>query len=255
MDSGRSPSPRRILAIDDDPVSLAVVAVLLESEECAVVQAESGEEALELLQEATEPEMPDCIVADLRMPSLAGPELAVRLRQAAPGAFLLAMSATPPAEVEGYDGVLKKPLSAEAVSAAFATRTEHAASPAVAGSTSNGAGIAGSNGSDDAYIDAPVFDRLARAMPRAGLEEVISAFLQDTGMRIELMRQADSETIRRQAHTVKGGAAMVGAVRVASVASAVEAGIDHHGNRQRKLDELELYLRRTEVILKERLKT
>ncbi|HEX4006754.1 MAG TPA: response regulator [Acidobacteriaceae bacterium] len=252
MDSGRRSTPRRILAIDDDPVSLAVAVVLLESEECAVVQAESGEDALELLEAA--PEKPDCIVADLRMPSLSGPELAVRLRAAAPEALLLAMSATPPETVEGYDGVLKKPLSAEAVSAAFADRTEPGGRTAAGGEAVEGAGMGDAGGPGEGYLDEAVFDRLRRAMPLAALDEVITAFLEDTGMRIELMRSADGETLRREAHTVKGGAAMVGAIRVASVASAIEAGIDHHGNRRDKLDELELCLRRSEVILKERLK-
>jgi hypothetical protein len=47
---------------------------------------------------------------------------------------------------------------------------------------------------------------------------------------------------------------MLGAIGVANTASTVEAGIDHHGERLRKLDEMESYLRRTEVILKQRLK-
>ena len=249
MESGRSPMPRRILAIDDDPVSLAVAAVLLEAEGCEVLQAESGEQALDLL---AGPDRPDCIIADLRMPSLAGTALAARLRQSAPDALLLAMSATPPAHVDGYDGVLRKPLHAEALRTAFAVIDQEARSPASTDTAPNDASAGDSP--DPGILDSHTFDRLSRAMPPAALEEVIDAFLQDSAMRLQSMRTADPETTCRQAHTVKGAAAMVGATQVAIVAAAVEAGIDHYGDRQRKLDELEVSLRRTKVILKERLR-
>lgn len=236
--------PRRILAIDDDPISLAVAAVLLESEGCMVQQADSGEQALELLATI---EPPDCVIADLRMPSLAGPELAAQLRRTAPHARLLAMSATPPPQVDGYDAVLKKPLSVAALHALFGSPNSAASHQPEDRSNDDGS-------AEPVFLDSLVFDRLRRAMPLPALEEVICAFLNDTGTRIASMRSADSETTCRQAHTVKGGAAMVGAIRVSATASALEAGIDDHGERLQKLDELEFCLRRTEVILKERLK-
>jgi CheY-like chemotaxis protein len=238
MDSARTDLPRSVLVIDDDPISLAIAAVLLEEEGCMVLQAESGERALELLADR---DPPDCILADLRMPALSGPELAGHLRACVPECLLLAMSATPPLAVEGYDGVLQKPLSMEGLRAAFGLMAERtAASPAAA----------------DRFVilDPEVFDRLSRAMSADALEEVVTAFLQDTVVRIAKMRAADPETVRHQAHTVKGGAAMLGAVQVSTVASVVEAGIDQEGERLRKLDELEHSLRETEVILKQRLK-
>jgi HPt (histidine-containing phosphotransfer) domain-containing protein len=68
------------------------------------------------------------------------------------------------------------------------------------------------------------------------------------------MRRADTATVRREAHTIKGGAAMIGARQVAEAASAVESGIDHDGDRFRKLDEIEAHCRRAEFILLQRLK-
>ncbi len=245
MDSGRTPPPRRILAIDDDPVSLAIAAVLLEAEGCTVVQASGGEQALALLDGQPESEPPDCVIADLRMPSLAGPELAARLRAHAPCAFLFAMSATPPSQVDGYDGILKKPLEPEDLRAAFALIDHRNPSRM---SRSSPAPVTAAD------LDAAVFDRLCHSMPATGLEEVVSAFLCDTRTRIAAMRSGDPEAVRREAHTVKGGAAMIGAVGVSATASAIEAGIDDSGNRSSKLDELEDYLLRAEVILKERLK-
>lgn len=230
--------PRRVLVIDDDPISLAIAAVLLEAEGCIVLQACSGEEALSVL--ATEAEPPDCVLADLRMPSLSGPELAHVLRQGAPRALLLAMSATPPAQVEGYQAVLRKPLTPEDLQAVFAEQPVHSAGAAM-----------GADGDSD--LDEAVFERLQRAMPPNALEEVVSAFVTDTGTRIQAMRAADPEAVRRQAHTVRGGAAMVGAIRVSVTAAIIESGIDQADDRLRKVDELELHLRRAENILKQRL--
>lgn len=244
------PTPRRILAIDDDPISLAVAAVLLEAEGSEVLQAESGEQALELLEEG---DAPDCVIADLRMPTLSGPELAVRLRASAPDALLLAMSATPPAKVEGYDAVLKKPLSPEALHAAFARTRQPQDWLDTTPQTAIREDSPADSDAEVEVLDPAVFDRLRRAMSRDALAEVVEVFLQDTDERIASMRAGDAETIRRQAHTVKGGASMLGAIGVAVTASTVEAGIDHHGERLRKLDEMESYLRRTEVILKQRL--
>jgi CheY-like chemotaxis protein len=237
MDSARTAMPRRILVIDDDPISLAIAAVLLEAEGCAVLQAESGEQALDVLA-GSEP--PACILADLRMPTLCGPELARHLRACVPHVLLLAMSASPPPAVEGYDGVLEKPLTPEGLRAAF---------DRIAGRATTVASV------DSAVLlDDEVFDRLRRAMSRDALQEVIDAFLQDTAARVVNMRTADAATLRRQAHTVKGGAAMLGAVQVSTVASTLEEGVDQPGEQLHKLDELEHSLRETEVILKQRLK-
>lgn len=247
MGSVQSSPPRRILAIDDDPVSLALAGLLLQAEGCEVVEAQSGQQALERIAGGA---MPDCIVADLRMPSLAGPELARSLRQAAPSALLLAMSATPPLAVEGYDGVLKKPLSPEALRQAFALM------PAGLAAQPDAVKKNGSpEGSDTAgVLDPVVFGNLLKAMPLNSLAEVVVTFLADTRMRIGLMRTADLEEMRRQAHTIKGGAGMVGAIEVSAAASTIEAGIDQSDDRRQKLDELERCLLRAEVILKGRLK-
>lgn len=241
MGPGHASPARRVLAIDDDPVSLALTAVLLKAEDCEVLQACSGEEAL---CQVAAGRVPDCILADLQMPGLSGPELARSLRQAAPAALLLAMTASPPKALDGYDAVLLKPLSPQALRKAFAgiplfsSAETGRPDPAI----------------PERVLDAAVFDRLMQAMSANALREVISAFLADTQMRIGQMQTADPETLRRQAHTIKGGAGMVGAVQVSAAASAIEADIDYCGDRRQKLLELQSSLRRAEVILKGRLK-
>jgi CheY-like chemotaxis protein len=226
-----------VLAVDDDPVSLAVTAVLLEAEGCVVLQAESGEQALDLASTNRF----DCILADLRMPGLASTDLARSLRKAAPRALLLAMSATPPPQLDGYDGVLKKPLSSESLRAALARRAAIEAAAA-------------HDPKDDAVIDSDIFDRLRRAITPVGLEEVFSVFIQDTRDRIAIMRTSDPDTVRREAHTVKGGASMVGALQISRAAAAIESGIDDPDDRLRKLDDMETQCRFAEIILRQRLK-
>jgi CheY-like chemotaxis protein/HPt (histidine-containing phosphotransfer) domain-containing protein len=239
MHSGPSPTPRRVLAVDDDPVSLAVTAVLLEAEGCIVLQAASGSEALDLAST----NLFDCILADLRMPGLASTELARSLRKAAPQALLLAMSATPPPHLDGYDGVLKKPLSPDSLRAALDRRLP--LSP-------NGFHEEDPKGS--AILDPEIFERLRRAIAPDGLEEVFSVFLNDTTERIAVMRRADPATVRREAHTIKGGASMVGALQIARSAAAIESGIDDPDDRSRKLDEMEAHTRFATIILRQRLK-
>jgi len=243
MQFGPPSPPRRVLAVDDDPVSLAVTAVLLEAEGCVVLQAESGAQALDLA--ATN--LFDCVLADLRMPGLSSTDLARSLRRAAPHALLLAMSATPPPQLEGYDGVLQKPLTPENLRAAFAGRSNVHNGPAPAAAAPH-------NPKDDAILDQEIFDRLRRAITRDGLEEVFSVLIKDTRERIALMRSADPATIVREAHTVKGGASMVGALQISRAAAAIESGIDDPDDRLRKLDEMEAQCRFVEIILRQRLK-
>lgn len=260
MDSGPATVPRRVLAVDDDPVSLAVTAVLLEAEGCLVLQAQSGEQALDLAKT----NLFDCILADLRMPGLASTELALSLRKAAPQALLLAMSATPPAQLDGYDGVLKKPLSPDGLRAALAQRPAAGAGGSrLRPEPIHSDRIHPSRTDPDrthpdpdsaVVIDATVFNRLQKAISPDGLEEIFTVFVKDTMDRLKRMRRADPETVRQEAHTIKGGASMLGALQVARAAAIVEAGIDNPDDRLRKVDEIEAHCRHAELILKQRLK-
>ena len=69
-----------VLVVDDNQQNRALAQATLEQEGYQVVLAESGEEALRRFQERT----PDCMLLDVRMPGMDGPELCRRLR-ALPG--------------------------------------------------------------------------------------------------------------------------------------------------------------------------
>jgi CheY-like chemotaxis protein/HPt (histidine-containing phosphotransfer) domain-containing protein len=71
--SGRPPC---ILAVDDSPTYLNELAEQLEEDGCEVVRADSGERALELLEEHAI----DCVLLDRMMPGLSGPDTCRRIK-------------------------------------------------------------------------------------------------------------------------------------------------------------------------------
>ncbi|MDB5098041.1 MAG: hypothetical protein JWM80_2462 [Cyanobacteria bacterium RYN_339] len=74
--AGPAPTEKRILAIDDSPTYLNALADRLRGEGYHVATALSGEDALAFLAR----EMVDCILLDLVMPGLSGPETCVQIK-------------------------------------------------------------------------------------------------------------------------------------------------------------------------------
>lgn len=67
----------KVLIVDDDPATLRMLNRVLEKEEFAVVNAENGIEALQLIKET----QPDVVLSDAEMPELDGHGLCRVLRQ------------------------------------------------------------------------------------------------------------------------------------------------------------------------------
>lgn len=110
----RTPSPRRILVVEDDPGARRFVAKLLRHEGYRVVEAAHGRDALERLQDGAAP----CLVLlDLRMPVMDGRELVRALRRTSKWSALpiVATTADPlSAEESGlFQEILPKPISPE----------------------------------------------------------------------------------------------------------------------------------------------
>src|SRR5262245_28559855 len=78
MESAQPSQQRRILAVDDEPRSLRVIARLLEQAHLYCHTVSTGEEALTFLKSAREL---DVVVTDLRMPSMDGIEFMRTLRR------------------------------------------------------------------------------------------------------------------------------------------------------------------------------
>ena len=213
--------PVQILLIDDDALSREVLAVLLQRAGYAVETADSGDEALLNLQAAHT--RPQVVLADLQMPGTSGNQLAISLRGlCGPATVLLAISASAPDDGSDreFDGFLLKPFTMEALAAAIAGKT------AEAGKQPNSAAAT--------VLDEVVYSKLAGSMRRPQLQQLYTLCLTDAERRLATMRQAasrdDDAAYKREAHAIKGGCGMVGALELQTLATSMEEqglGDDH----------------------------
>jgi two-component system phosphate regulon response regulator PhoB len=90
----------RILVVDDDEGSRALVRVALESESFSVLEASDGAQALELISSET----PDLVVLDVNLPSMGGFDVLAQIRLA---------RAVPVIMVTGRDGETDRVLGLE----------------------------------------------------------------------------------------------------------------------------------------------
>jgi CheY-like chemotaxis protein/HPt (histidine-containing phosphotransfer) domain-containing protein len=205
--------PVQVLVVDDDALSREVLALLLHGAGYPVETADSGDAALEHLR--TVPLPPQVVLTDLQMPGTTGNELALRLRGlCGPATTLLAMSASAPGDGSDreFDGFLLKPFTMDSFTAAIAGITAKAAKE--------------SNGATATVLDEAVYSRLAGSMRRPQLEQLYTLCLADAKARFETMRQAassgDDAAYKREAHAIKGGCGMVGALELQTLATSME---------------------------------
>jgi CheY-like chemotaxis protein len=205
--------PVQVLVIDDDALSREVLALLLDSAGHSVETADSGDAALLHLQTAQR--LPQVVLTDLQMPGTTGRHLALRLRSlCGPRTMLLAMSATAPDDGSdrGFDGFLRKPFTMETFTAAIAGKT------AKARKKPSGAGAP--------VLDEGVYTKLAGSMRRSRLEQLYALCLADAETRLAAMLQAaarhDEAAYKREAHAIKGGCGMVGALELQTLATSME---------------------------------
>jgi len=222
--------PVRILVVDDDALSREVFSLLLQRQGYIAETADSGEAALLHLRAAMD-DLPKVVLADMQMPGIAGDELARLLREVC-GArtMLLAMSGSDSEEEakREYDGFLLKPFTMEELAAAIA-----------GGSAGVTDGDADRNvttlGEAVFELDEAIYQKLAAAMRKDRLDQLYSLCLGDAERRIAAMRRAaregDDGAYRREAHVIKGGCGMVGAVELQKLATSMEKqglGVTNH---------------------------
>jgi CheY-like chemotaxis protein len=108
---------RSVLVVDDEPDIVLMVRTILELEGDSVIEAGTGEQALEVLER----EEPDVVLLDIRLPGVDGWAVLERLRESGrlDGLPVLMVSAhsTPStyqrAEEEGSSGYLTKPFTSD----------------------------------------------------------------------------------------------------------------------------------------------
>lgn len=233
--------PLTILVVDDDELSRDLLQILLTHEGYDVETVGSGDQALQLLESGRHT---DVVLADLQMPGRSGNTLAGNLRASSPAPrLLLAMSGSRPAadQIEGYDGFLLKPFTMQALSAAIAAKDN-----ATAGATAH------TNAATHPVLDTEIYNKLKTAMKPENLEHLYTLCLDDIARRLATMRSSASEgddaAYRREAHAIKGGCGMVGALELQSIAATQEnAGIS--ANYLATLDEIAAATERLKRIL------
>ncbi len=235
----------KILVVDDDALSLELIGLLLVREGYEVTTADSGDAALVHLR-APKDGWPRVVLADLQMPGVAGGELFRQLRRVCgSGTVLLAMSG---GEMEEslrpeVDGFLRKPFTMKALAAAINTSTseagdEKASDNLPADLPDDLADDLPAGGID---LDADVYTKLASSMAGTKLAQLYALCLNDAKTRVAVMRRAASEgddgTYRKQAHAIRGGCGMVGALELHTRAVSMEERGLMDANHVASLDE------------------
>ena len=237
----------KLLLVEDNRINQMVAATLLEADGYLVTIAEDG---LQALEKAAQDRF-DAILMDVQMPRLDGIGTTRRLResqgpnQRTPIIALTANAMEGDRErylAAGMNDYLSKPFELETVRTVVARW--------VAGGEGTPAAVADRPIQTPLEIDAlPVLDesRLAGLEARIAppkFAAMIEAFLANADQRLRRMAEAraaaDNEMLEREAHSLAGAAANVGALRLAAVARRIElacktAGFD---DLEWELDEL-----------------
>ena len=224
----------KVLLVDDDAVSLELMAVLLAHEGHQVLRANDAGAALALLT-ADKVARPDVLLVDLQMPGVSGGQLAEKVRALeGPEPLLLAMSAT---EVQrqqlvAFDGFLLKPLALGDLRRALTPRKRGRA-PGVRIAHPGRAATASVTRPVTAPSNAPALDlaviaKLRAMMPVEALHDVVAACIGDTRACVNALQNqiqaGDTTAVRQSAHRIKGAASMIGATHLAGLAAGLEVG-------------------------------
>jgi len=105
--------PPRVMVVDDDPAIRSYLAQTMENEGYSVLQAESGQRALDLARQ----EQPDLITMDLRMPDMDGKTAISLLRadSALQQIPIIVISALPDRDRAGGDASFEKPVDEDSL--------------------------------------------------------------------------------------------------------------------------------------------
>jgi CheY-like chemotaxis protein len=215
----------KVLLVDDDAVSLELMAVLLAHEGHQVLRANDAGAALELLAGETTVS-PDVLLVDLQMPGVSGGQLAEKVRALGrPKLRMLAMSATEVKENQllAFDGFLLKPLHLDDLRRALKgrRRARKATVRANRPVRTNGEVL-------EQTVDMTVVNKLLTMMSLQALHDVFTACIADTRACVEALKNqvqsGDWASVRESAHRVKGAAMMIGATHLARLATGLETG-------------------------------
>lgn len=224
------------LVVDDDVLSRDLLTLVLESEGYEAQTAASGEAAVAQIAASAQEGRPSpkVVLSDIQMPGLSGSSLATALREAlGDDALLLAMSGSQPPEsaLAGFDGFLLKPFKVSDLRAMVERVKVDPASPTQTPGLDIEPELADKTGMQieeggPAALDEDIYSKLCELMPVEQLGQMYALCVEDARKRIAHMRvlaeAGDDEQYRREAHSVKGGAGMIGASELHELAAAAE---------------------------------
>ena len=270
-----TPLLSQILLIDDDAISREVMAMMLEMHGIAIDTAEDGAAALALLDAAigsreTDPldwrmTLPLVILMDTQMPGLSGLALVEALRQRSRARILAISGSEVSLEIrQATDGFLLKPIEIESlIQLLEAQPGEMRGMSGIEIKASEESAVA-PNGPDGAMrepiLDPLILRKFKAMMTPSAVREIYVAVAGDLHPRLEKLEAAikdgDPEEVRRIAHAIKGGCAMVGLTKATEAAARLESsgGVSNErSNGQpaylQELDELRFTLGGLEGIL------
>jgi len=227
---------------EDNPVNRMYLGALLARLGHEARMAENGLQALQLLQaqdgSAAGPP-PDLVLMDVHMPVMDGVQATTALRALPPPACQLcvvALTADVFAETRerclaaGVDEVLTKPMGSVALRALLARRFGDPAAAQGAAALPSLDVPADRSGRLPGLLDAATLHSVRELMGPAGAPTLYGGFFtqaEDAARRMrDALREADTEALRRCAHTVKGAALNLGLPALAEAAALLnrEAG-------------------------------
>lgn len=204
----------RILLVEDSPTNALIAETLLERKGARVDQAANGVQALAAVQQRPY----DLVLMDVSMPEMDGIEATRRIRAlGGPAARLpiLGMSAHALAgdaeacRAAGMDGYLSKPLERGAFLAAVAAALPPRPAPV-----------------PEPLVDARQLGEIRDGMEPEIYREIVQIFVAEMEQRLDRMARAatdgEGQTVRRQAHAIKGAAANLGALPLSAAAASLE---------------------------------
>jgi signal transduction histidine kinase/AmiR/NasT family two-component response regulator/HPt (histidine-containing phosphotransfer) domain-containing protein len=216
-----------VLVVEDIPVNQMVTAMALRRAGHRVEVAESGAEAIALVQQVPF----DVVLMDLSMPGMGGEEAALRIR-GLPGAAgrmpILALTATTApedrarCEAAGMNGMLSKPVpTAVLLETLDALLVQHTAPAAVAAGVAAAVAVAVAvaapdiePAADETLLDGARLAELRDGLDPATAQRLFGECLDDFRARLPSLRAAvaaaDIDAAAAQAHTLAGMAATYG---------------------------------------------
>jgi CheY-like chemotaxis protein len=227
-----------VLLIDDDLVSREVIATVLTLHGHMVHTAESGEDAIKMLESGAV--VPGVILMDAQLPGLSGVELIPRLRELGKAEILLISGSAPAEElVKAADGFLMKPFAPEDLKRVLG---EHAAKPNPAEAEP-----------EEPVVNPETLTQFRQLMTESTVREIYVAVISDLNKRLGALEKAigegDTDNVRRIGHAIKGGCGMAGAMQAARLGGRLESHSDQLDNCADALRELYSATKRLERML------